>query len=61
MTEHQDPKIKLPLAAWDAGYAAGLRGADPLRCPYERGTPEGLAWFSAFIEGKARRLRGGAT
>jgi len=41
--------------AWNEGLAAGMAGRDPRECPYRTMTPEALAWFSGYIEGKAAR------
>jgi ribosome modulation factor len=42
-------------AAWDAGFAAGESGQTVTTCPYPAAAEESLAWYSGFIEGKAKR------
>ena len=42
-------------AAWDAGFAAGESGQTVTTCPYPAAAEESVAWYSGFIEGKAKR------
>jgi hypothetical protein len=54
MTDPKRPAIVQDPESWEAGHAAGLRGAKPHQPP---GTRDGLAWISGYIEGKADRAK----
>ena len=49
------PTITQDRAAWDAGFAAGESGQTVTACPYPAAAADSLAWYSGFIEGKAKR------
>jgi ribosome modulation factor len=49
--------MTLDIAAWDAGYAAGLAGEPLDSCPFLATSRESLSWHSGYVEGKAARVR----
>ena len=51
MRIRQDPK------AWIRGYVDGEKGLSDIACPYLVNDPDGLAYWSGFAEGKAKRLQ----
>jgi hypothetical protein len=53
MSAQPSPRIRMDEASWQAGYNAGASGVSASTCPPE--VPDGLAYQSGYIEGKAAR------